>query len=667
MHVALHFLWHLSLCLYACAQSDSSIDFAGIDAPPAFDQASDDGFFGYYPTREYITEVDLNTPRTNFVQWSPECNDGAYYFITPRGWGIGNPGPMLLDQRGDLVWAHHFENDFGGQAYDFTVQKYQGNDYLTFWLGDDRVRGHGSGFYYMLNASYDIVHRVGAANGLSADLHEFLITPEGTALMTMYEVVEYDLSSFPDYHPDEESLGPSYIWDCLFQEISIETGDLLYEWRASDHVNISATYRGIGPGGSKDDPFDWFHINSIAKDELGNYLISSRYFHSVLYVEGRTGNIIWSLGGKENDFMDLSGGNATNFAWQHDARFLSTDTFPSLYSPPEEKHGMTTRLVTLFDNAAEDQHYEYGLEISRGLLLEITYPNEKSQRPETRPKNEPRDADLNTLKVQEINGTSTSYTVRVIQSYENPQSVRSSSQGSVQILPPSSPGQDPRILVGYGLNAVWSEFSANGTVLCDVHYGATTSWERGDIQSYRTYKFPWIGRPNEPPKVEISDDDFEVYVSWNGATQVRTWVLQCSDEASSNERAWEDVVSVKKTDFEETIAIPEDIVDSRYLRVIALDAHDRRLEFGTSRILDRITTVVGAQRWMDELAHAITVPKLANGVPPLRSLLSMVFMALTVLGVLHAYRRFLSRRVGTNRAGPMRWKQGSRYRLLSDA
>jgi hypothetical protein len=286
-----------------------------------------------------------------------------------------------------------------------------------------------------LNASYDIVHTVNAANGLSADLHEFLITPQGTALMTMYQVVEYDLSKFPGYHPKEdEPLAPTYIWDCIFQEVSIDSGALLYEWRASEHINITSTYRGIGPGGSRDDAFDWFHINSIAKDELGNYLISSRYMHSVIYIEGRTGDVIWTLGGRENDFMDLSGGNGTNFASQHDARFLPIDTFPKMYSPPEERDGVTTQLLTLFDNAAEDQHYEYGIAITRGLLLELTYPTEKSSKPVKRTTNDPRDPDWNENKVHEINGTSTSYTVRVLQSYENPQRFRSSSQGSVQVL-----------------------------------------------------------------------------------------------------------------------------------------------------------------------------------------------------------------------------------------
>lgn len=142
MHLALLFLWHLSICL-----AGRPIEML---PPPPFDQAIDDGNSGYYPGRTYVTAESVKAPPVNFVQYSPECDDGLHYFITPRGHSIPRPGPAIVDRRGELVWFRHFENSFGGEAYNFLVQKYRGEDYLTFWLGDDRIRGHGSGFYYMV-------------------------------------------------------------------------------------------------------------------------------------------------------------------------------------------------------------------------------------------------------------------------------------------------------------------------------------------------------------------------------------------------------------------------------------------------------------------------------------------------------------------------------------
>ena len=109
----------------------------------------DSGRHGSYPVHEFIS-TRLRAPQVNFLQWHPECDDGLYYFLTPRGWKVSDPGPMILDAAGNLIWSKHFDNKFGGQAYDLKVQKYLGEDYLTFWLGDDTIRGHGAGSYYMV-------------------------------------------------------------------------------------------------------------------------------------------------------------------------------------------------------------------------------------------------------------------------------------------------------------------------------------------------------------------------------------------------------------------------------------------------------------------------------------------------------------------------------------
>ncbi|KAI7554563.1 hypothetical protein KC319_g13038 [Hortaea werneckii] len=674
MNVILLLSWHLATCLHRAAAASSAKDIVPT-SPAPYNEAVDNGTYGYYPIRTFATANDVAQPQTNFLQWSEKCDDGLLYFLTPRGWSLPTPGPMILDRYGDLLWAHHYENKYGGQAYDFKVQEYKGEKYLTFWLGDDRVRGHGSGSYYMLNSSYDIVRKVKAANGLSADLHEFLITKEGTALMTMYQVIPHDVTEFREFDSEkEEDSDPNYIWDCLFQEIDIETGDLIFEWRASEHVPINSTFHDIGPGGTKNDAFDWFHINSIEKDELGNYLVSARYVHSLTYVNGKTGEIIWTLGGNTNDFMDLSGEFALNFAWQHDARFLPLDTFPNMYTPPDQKPGFTTRLVTMFDNAAEDQHYQYGLTYSRGLVLEITYPTQgtfakgasgPTYNDLTRRFEDPdyTDSVLNHRKLAEINGTDPNYTARVIKSFESPDRVRSSSQGSMQILPQTG-GKDPKVLIGYGLNAVWTEFEADGSVLCDVHFGATTSWERGDIQSYRVYKFPWIGRPKSKPDVEISDDDAEVFVSWNGATEVATWILQCSQRKSKVETDWADVVSLRKSGFETIIPIPESMLSEpdppRYLRVIALDSAGRRLDHGISRVIDRGLMASYFPLLDQKLPHQV------SRMSPGRMVLIATSILVGMFLLYEAYRRYLSWKLGKVGGGPFRWKTGAGYRLLGD-
>jgi hypothetical protein len=53
---------------------------------------------------------------------------------------------MILDQNGDLVWFKEY-----GTTYNFNIHSFRGEDYLTFWTGNDGVRGHGNGIYYMVS------------------------------------------------------------------------------------------------------------------------------------------------------------------------------------------------------------------------------------------------------------------------------------------------------------------------------------------------------------------------------------------------------------------------------------------------------------------------------------------------------------------------------------
>lgn len=139
-------LWLVALVLCAHATHHASTPGAH-----EYDEATDNGTLGYYPSRNFMTEEDISAPIINWLQWDPQCDDGMFYFLTLKGWSISQPGPMILDSNGELVWSKHFANEWGGQAYDLMVQHYQGQEYLTFWTGDDQIRGHGSGTYMMVS------------------------------------------------------------------------------------------------------------------------------------------------------------------------------------------------------------------------------------------------------------------------------------------------------------------------------------------------------------------------------------------------------------------------------------------------------------------------------------------------------------------------------------
>jgi hypothetical protein len=238
---------------------------------------------------------------------------------------------MIIDDVGQLVWYGKY-----GSARDFKVQNYRGRPVLTWWEGIV-VHGHGIGEYVILDSSYREIARVRAGNGFRGDLHEFLISPQDTALLTAYVPARADLSSIG---------GPTYgrVWDGIAQEVDIVTGRVLFEWHSLEHVGIEESY--FRRPDSPYDLYDYFHINSIDVDHDDNLIISSRNTCTVYKVGRNSGEVLWRLGGKKSDFEM---GPGTQSAWQHDARRHEDGT------------------ITVFDNGAHPKVHDE----SRGIVIEI--------------------------------------------------------------------------------------------------------------------------------------------------------------------------------------------------------------------------------------------------------------------------------------------------------
>ncbi|KXJ95031.1 ASST-domain-containing protein [Microdochium bolleyi] len=478
--------------------------------------------YGMHPFQAHRT-LSTDVPKFNILQSSPQCSTNLYTFLAPRGKEVQVPQATIFDSEGRLVWTSGYERQ---QLYDLKVQAYKGEQYLTFWSGDDTVGGHGAGTIHMLDKNYQEFKKIQAANGKDADLHDFVITKDGTALITIYARRDVDLNSV-----GKPFAGP--VWDCYIQEINIETGEAIFEWSALDHLKISSAMIEIGPAGEDDIPWDWFHINSIDKDAKGNYLVSSRFLQALVYIDGRSGDVIWIIGGKDNMFTDLSGGNATNFAYQHDARWADDDT-----------------TITMFDNAVDDYHLERAL--TRGLKIRVDQ---------------------------------TAMTAQIVTEYMNPRKIIGKSQGSYQTLP------NGHVLLGYGDSAAFTEYAADGTVLCDVHFGPEVRYTFSDVMSYRVHKYEWHGWPLTLPVSVLDqseDREWKVYVSWNGATEIKDWVLEGANELTFVNKSgqmyestsWKKLTSETKIDYETAIALQYHY--PAWLRVVALDAAGNVLGVGES-------------------------------------------------------------------------------------
>jgi hypothetical protein len=314
-------------------------------------------------TPPVITPTTSGTTGLRAVQ----AGEGQDIFLGPKDpdTGVTMQGELIVDAQGNPVWM----NNSSVGTFNFREQTYQGEPVLTYWVGNSTSYGHGD--IVILDDTYTQIATVttgGSIGAHQADMHESDITPQGTILLTSYPEVQADLSSIG---------GPKNGWvlEGVAEEVDIATGRVLFEWNSLDHVPVSDTYQPIGEGdGTKANPFDYFHINSVSLDGPDQLLISSRHTHTIYEVARATSDLTWQLGGKQSSFT--FGANAT-FAWQHDARRQADGT------------------ITLFDNEASPTS-------SRGLRLSLNM---------------------------------SSMTATMVTQYLPPTPRMSSTQGNVQVLP----------------------------------------------------------------------------------------------------------------------------------------------------------------------------------------------------------------------------------------
>jgi Arylsulfotransferase (ASST) len=281
-------------------------------------------------------------------------------FLAPQK-GPVEWGPEILDSQGNPVWSLPVPGN--QEATNFGVQTYRGKPVLTWWQGNENA-GSGRGTDMVYNSSYQRIAAVKAANGLSADPHEFQITPASTALITAFYPVFWNASSVHGAQRQNVVEG-------VVQEIDIKTGLVLFEWDSLAHVPLTDTY-AASPKTSRT-PFDYLHVNSIDLDHDGNLVISARNTSAVYKVSSQTGQTIWTLGGKHSSFAM---GPGTSFTDQHDARVVSDhDWYVTIFDdgggPPVAHRSrglklfldvtrMRTHVVTQYEMSPPQQSYVEG-------------------------------------------------------------------------------------------------------------------------------------------------------------------------------------------------------------------------------------------------------------------------------------------------------------------
>ena len=265
------------------------------------------------------------TPST--VRITTPAGNGATpgdFFLAPYQ-GMGTPGEMIVDQAGSLIWFHAVPAS--DVPTNFDPQEYEGQPVLTWWQGRVLKLGFGQGEDEIYSSTYQPIARVRAGNGYEADLHQFTLTPQGTAWIDEFDPVEMNLTSMG-------GSAHAVVNDSIVQEIDVKTGLVMWEWHAFGHIPLRDSYAPM-PHTSLN--WDYVHVNSIDPGTNGDVLLSARNTWTIYDVNIHTGAFIWRIGGKYPSFKRASG---TFFYWQHDARWQPgglVSVFDNGSSPAEEK------------------------------------------------------------------------------------------------------------------------------------------------------------------------------------------------------------------------------------------------------------------------------------------------------------------------------------------
>src|SRR5215216_5141790 len=391
----------------------------------------------------FRSRPDLDPPAVEVATEARDDTAPGYIFVAPEKGGAGKGGSMIIDDRGQVVWFHPLRGPYG-RTMNFETQNYQGTEVLTW--------GETPGEYVIFDSSYREIARLRAGNGYGGDHHEFLISPQDTALITIYNSVPRDLSAVGGSEGGRA-------WQGIVQEIDIETGEVLFEWRSIDHVGLEETY--VEALEDHYSGIDYFHINSIDVDHDGNLLISARETSAVYKVDRKSGEIIWRLGGKKSDFEM---GEGTRFAFQHDARRL-----------PGGK-------ISIFDNGSLvfDNGTPRAVEESRAIILDVDEKQMKAS---------------------------------LAHEYTHPDGQKADAAGNTQVLPNGD------VFVGWGRALAISEFSHDGKLLFDLRLPSGNRSYRAFRFPWSGHP---TDKPAAVAE-RTFDEEVRVYASWNGATEVESW------------------------------------------------------------------------------------------------------------------------------------------------
>ncbi|KAK5653182.1 hypothetical protein OQA88_9080 [Cercophora sp. LCS_1] len=455
---------------------------------------------------QFRSRPDLSPPKLNItIPATPGVAPG-YIFVAPYPAFDGTPS--TLEQQA----AYIFRND-GDLVWSSL-------GYFAGWVSNfQAVRYRGQPVLQAFQGTLDPFHGHGYGTPILLDSSYQLIAAlqSRNNLISLHEfkLVNETTALVEVYQPVPYDLRRNggqkngWIVDGVFQELDIASNKLLASFSSLSYSPPPDEKLKAPVGTTSFEAWDYFHVNSVDKDAGGDYLVSARHI-STIYKLSPNGTILWQLGGPNSTFP-LS--PDAKFAFQHDARFLSQST------------GGTIETISLFDNAARgiDHHGGVG----------IVHP-------------------VSSARIFRLNHTDN--TATELKRFNAPDGISALSQGNAQVL------KNDNVFVNWGQAGAITEYDTHGNILFHAYLGK-------GVQSYRGFRYEWVGRPREEPVVVAlrNNDGVSAYVSWNGDTETEKWEVWGEREDGSVKK----LGVARKQGFETVIHVGD--VEGLKVSAVALD------------------------------------------------------------------------------------------------
>jgi len=223
---------------------------------------------------------------------------GGVLFLAPLALG-NTQAPYLLIQ--DSTGVILFQRNMPAPCYDFKLQP----DGRMSYFDSNKWQ------FTILDNNYEPVDSFVTGNGYLTDVHELRILPNGHAILLGTDAQTVDMSQIvPGGNPAATVLGN------VIQELD-QDKNVVFEWRTFDHFQITdATHEDLTAP-----VIDAVHANALDLDNDGNILLSSRHLDEITKIDHATGDILWRMGGKHNQFTLLN--QAEWFSHQHAIRRIA--------------------------------------------------------------------------------------------------------------------------------------------------------------------------------------------------------------------------------------------------------------------------------------------------------------------------------------------------------